>query len=644
MCGIVGITTTKTDHASLIKGIEAATVSLNHRGPDHQQVMRENNVAFGHARLSIIDLDERSNQPMTDTSGRYTLVFNGEIYNYKELRQTCEQAGFSFKTSSDTEVLLVMYILHGKKMLEKLQGFFAFSVFDREEQQFFIARDRMGIKPLVYYQDEETFAFGSELKALMAFPFPRVVDKVSLFTYLKLNYIPAPNTILQSFHKLDPGHTLLVGWKDGKLLVEKEQWYKIPYETQNEKELSVHDYQQSQKVLKRFVRESIRKRLIADVPVGTFLSGGTDSSIITCIAAEEKPDIESFSISFPDYPFFDETHFAKLVAKKAGVKHHIIPVGKDDMIANAEATLDALDEPFADSSAMNVKLLSEYVQKHVKVALSGDGGDELFGGYQKHQAEYRLRYPTVLEHTVGKLAPVWDRLPSSRSGKFANTVRQLQKFSDGYQLNVRDRYWRWAGILHEEQANYFLKEEMLPREQRLSDEGHTYKKRKDYLLRHLTKNGSFNEVLLSDSLLVLPNDMLYKVDSMSMAHGLEVRTPLLDHHLVKFAFRLPVMFKVNNQIKKKILQDTFRETLPEELYNRPKKGFEVPLLEWMSGPLKQQLLEHVFDRDKVEAQGIFNWKAVHELQKRLFSANPGDAASTAWALLVFQRWYNKYIS
>ncbi len=644
MCGITGIITTHPNGTSLLKRTESATASLHHRGPDHQQVLHEKNLALGHARLSIIDLDTRAHQPMTDTSGRYTLVFNGEIYNFRELRQNCEQAGFSFRTESDTEVLLVMYIMHGAKMLEKLQGFFAFCIYDREEEQLFIARDRMGIKPLVYYQDEHTLAFASELKALLEFPFERQIDKVSLFTYLKLNYIPAPHTILQSFHKLEPGHSLTVRWQDKTLQVEKNQWYQIPYDPKNEKELSVHDYKQSQKVLKRFVRESVRKRLIADVPVGTFLSGGIDSSLITTIAAEEKPDIESFSIGFPDYPFYDETHFAKLVAKKTGVKQHIIEVTREDMIANAEATLNALDEPFADSSAMNVKLLSEYVRKHVKVALSGDGGDELFGGYQKHQAEYRLRYPTLTEHTVGRLAAIWDRLPASRSGTFSNTVRQLQKFADGYQLNVRDRYWRWAGILKEEQANYFLKEEMLPREQRLSDHGHDYKKRKDHLLRHLTKNGSFNEVLLSDAQLVLPNDMLFKVDSMSMAHSLEIRTPLLDQHLVKFAFRLPVMFKVNNTIKKKILQDTFQDVLPAELYNRPKKGFEVPLLEWMQGPLKSQLMEHVFDQNKTEDQGIFNWKAVQEIQKRLFSSNPGDSASTAWALLVFQRWYNKYMS
>lgn len=642
MCGILGVIDLSRE-AGKFKQFEPALQSLHHRGPDHQKAIIQGPIALGHARLSIIDLDARAHQPMVDLSGRFTLVYNGEIYNYKELRNECEQLGYSFKTESDTEVLLILYMHFGEKCLAKLNGFFAFGIHDKKENSLFIARDRFGIKPLVYAKSESSFGFASELKALMELGFEKQIDKVSLFTFFKFNYIPAPATILKNHFKLEPGHSLKVEWKDDELTYSKNQWYSIPYDPADEKELSAHDYQQSQKVLKRFMRESVRRRLVADVQVGTFLSGGIDSSIISAVAKEEKDDIEAFSIGFSDQPFYDESKYATRVAKHLGIKHHLFDVKAVDLIETADFVLNHLDEPFADSSAMNVFLLSKHTKNHVKVALSGDGGDELFGGYNKHGAEYLLRYPQLKEHIIGKLGAIWNYLPASRSGSFGNIARQLQKFADGYTLNTRDRYWRWAGILTEEQANYFLKEQMLERNQRLSDDGHTYKKRKDLLLKHIRKNGTLNEVLLSDMLLVLPNDMLYKVDSMSMAHALEVRTPFLDHHLVKHAFKLPVMFKVNHTTKKKILQDSYRDQLPSEVFLRKKKGFEVPLLEWFNGPMKSSFLDVAADTEFIRDQDLFNQDAINDLRLKLFSNKPGDAPANAWAFIVFQSWYKKHM-
>ncbi|MEX2597431.1 MAG: asparagine synthase (glutamine-hydrolyzing) [Salibacteraceae bacterium] len=642
MCGILGLLDLHPD-GERFKSFGTALAALNHRGPDHQEKLIEQPLALGHTRLSIIDLDKRSNQPMTDESGRYTLVFNGEIYNFKELKQECEQLGYRFKTESDTEVLLVLLMQFGEACMPKLNGFFAFAFFDRNTNTLILARDRYGIKPLVYYANEKSFSFSSELKALMPLKFDKVIDKVSLFSYFKFNYIPAPHTILQDHFKLEPGHCLKVSWNKKLIEYQIEKWYEIPYDPSDEKNLSAHDYQQSQKVLKRFLRESVRKRLVADVPVGCFLSGGIDSSIITAIASEENQNLAAFSIGFPDQPYFDESKYARQVANHLKVDHHLFEVRNSDLLEAAHNVLNHLDEPFADSSALNVYLLAKHTKQHVKVALSGDGGDELFGGYHKHGAEFRLRNRKLIDHAVGKLKPVWDRVPSSRSGKLSNLSRQLQKFSDGYTLNARDRYWRWAGILSEEQANFFLKEEMLQREQRLSDDAHSFKKRKDHLLRNIKKEGTLNEVLLSDMLLSLPNDMLYKVDSMSMAHALEVRTPMLDQHVVKHAFKLPIMFKVNHFTKKKILHDCYSDRLPTEVFDRNKKGFEVPLLEWFRGPMKSTFERYCNDHDFIEEQGLFNQDAINDLQKKLYSSNPGDAASSAWALVVFQSWYAKHI-
>lgn len=643
MCGILGLVSPADEGAAHLSRFESALGKLDHRGPDHKAHIIEGPVALGHTRLSIIDLDPRSHQPMTDPGGRYTVVFNGEIYNYRELRAECENRGYRFRTQGDTEVLLALYSLEGEQCLQKLNGFFAFAVLDRHTNELLLARDRFGIKPLVYHAGHRSFAFASEMSALLDLRFDRHIDKVSLFTYFKLNYIPAPYTILKNHFKLEPGHMIRVKWNNDGLSWQKTQWYGIPYDADAEKRLNAQNYKQAQENLKQLIRESVQRRMVADVPLATFLSGGVDSSIITAVASDEKRDLQSFSIGFPDTPYFDESAYARKVALRLKVNHHTFYISQDDLLHSANQVLGLLDEPFADSSALNVYLLSERVRKHVKVALSGDGGDELFGGYHKHQAEFRVRFPTVREELVGRMHWLWSAIPSSRSGPLTNLARQLEKFADGYQLGPRDRYWRWAGILNEEQANYLLWEEMLPRVQRLSDDAYTYKKRKDHLLRNISRTGSLNEVLLTDMNLVLPNDMLFKVDHMSMAHNLEVRTPLLDHHIVKFAFGLPVMYKVNHKLKKKILCDTYRDRLPAEVFNRPKKGFEVPLQNWFDGAMKARVTEECTNREFIHFQGLFNQEAIDELYQKLYSRNPQDSAATVWAFLVFQSWYKRYM-
>lgn len=642
MCGIIGLVDLDPK-AEVFHRFQSAVSQLSHRGPDYQADFISAPVALGHTRLSIIDLDARSHQPMSDETGRYTIVFNGEIYNYKQLRQELSQRGFSFKTESDTEVLLKLYIAFGKSCLSKLNGFFAFAILDKQDQKIIVARDRMGIKPLIYRIKDKSFAFASELKAIMQLGYNRTIDKVSLFTYFKFNYIPAPNTILQDHYKLEPGCLIEISWNEDELKHHQERWYEIPYNAENESFPSARNYKEAQTSLVETLRAAVRMRLVADVKVGTFLSGGMDSSIITALAAKEQSNIESFSIGFPDRPFHDESEFAVLVAKHLGVKHHLLPIKDSDLLQAAESMLHGLDEPFADASSLNMYLLSKYAKTHISVALSGDGGDELFAGYHKHDAEYRIRFPKLIDQLAGNLGVLWNQLPSSRSGKLANLSRQLQKFSSGYNMSERDRYWRWAGILTEEEVNFLIKEDLLEKTQRLSDEAYTYKKRKDKLLRNIKKGGSLNDVLLTDTMMVLPNDMLFKVDFTSMMHGLEVRTPLLDHNVVQQAFNMPVMFKLNQNKKKKILQDSFKEMLPETVFNRPKKGFEVPLLEWFRGPMKTNFQSLCEDKAFIYEQGLFNHEALKELNYRLYSKNPGDSASTAWAFLVFQNWFKRYM-
>jgi asparagine synthase (glutamine-hydrolysing) len=642
MCGIVGIISPNEKDLAQIAN---ATNTLNKRGPDHKSTTRFTNLAFGHARLSIIDKTDRANQPFSDPSERYTLIFNGEIFNYKELREELIKEGFVFTTDSDTEVLLFLYIKYGSACLEKLNGFFAFAVYDKQQNSLFLARDRMGIKPMVYYFDGEQFIFASELKAILACNIKKEIDKVSLFNYLQFNYIPTHNSIIVGAQKLKPGHFIFIK-NIAKLPkeIEEQLYYEIPFNKEETIQTSAFNYDKSQEMLRNLLDDSVQKRLVADVPVGTFLSGGVDSYIISLIAKKHKPDLQTFSIGFKDEPFFDETIYANAVAKKIGSNHQVFSLSNNDLYENLNEILDYIDEPFADSSAIAVYLLSKETKKHVAVALSGDGADEMFSGYNKHMAEFKARNPGIKESLVKTAYPILKRLPKSRNSKLTNVNRQLYKFSLGARLTNKGRYWKWASIISEEQANYFLKEELIFNPQRLSDTAFEYKKRKDELLKNIRRDGDLNDVLYTDMQMVLPNDMLRKVDAMSMANSLEVRTPFLDHRIVNFAFSLPTAFKINANMKKKILQDAFRKDLPEEVYNRPKHGFEVPLMSWFKNELRSTIENELLADDFIEEQGIFNVAATSELKKQLFSNNPEDAQATIWALIVFNTWWKKYIS
>lgn len=641
MCGIVGIVSESKEQ---LERIDAAVQTLIKRGPDNQSTKFFKNIALGHARLSIIDTTQGANQPFEDFDKRYTLIFNGEIYNYLELKAELSKEGVKFKTNSDTEVLLNLYIKYGKDCLEKLNGFFAFAIYDKKEDSLFLARDRMGIKPLLYYYDGTDFVFASELKAIFKFKINKEIDQVSLFNYLQFNYIPTHKSILTKVSKLKPGYFIKINeLNKGLENIEEESYYEIPF---NEKETIVKNafnYDKSKEMLRNLLDDAVQKRLVADVPVGTFLSGGIDSSVISILAKQHKADLQTFSIGYKDEPFFDETNYATSVAKKIGSNHHVFSLTNDDLYENLNIILDYIDEPFADSSAIAVYLLSKETKKHVTVALSGDGADEMFSGYNKHMAEFKARHPGIKESLVKSAYPLLKRLPKSRNSKFTNINRQLHKFSLGANMSNKERYWKWASLLSEEKANYLLKEELVFNPQRLSDTAFDYKKRKDDLLRYIRKDGDLNDVLYTDMQMVLTNDMLRKVDSMSMANSLEVRTPFLDHRVVNFAFNLPRAFKINANMKKKILQDTFRNELPSEIYNRPKHGFEVPLLGWFKNELKDKIENDLLSDELIEEQGIFNPSAIKELKLQLFSNSPEDAQATIWALIVFNSWWKKYI-
>ena len=424
-----------------------ATAALAKRGPDFQDTYLDDWVGLGHRRLSIIDTRSVANQPMWDESNRFCIVFNGEIFNFKDLRREPAGSGVSFATESDTEVLLKLYIHEKEKCLNKLNGFFAFCIYDRKEETFFLARDRFGIKPLLYLFDEDKFIFASEMKSILQYGIEKKIDYNSLYIYLQLNYIPAPDTIFQDVKKLMPGHYLKVA----RQKLDTQAYYVIPYDGDRSVNKKI-SYTQAKADFRRILETSVKRRLVSDVPLGSFLSGGMDSSVVTAIARKHKEDLHTFSIGFRDEKFFDETHYAKLVAKHLNTKHTVFSLTNNDLYTHLTSILDYIDEPFADSSAIAVYILSKETRKHATVALSGDGADEMLGGYNKHAAFNRIINRGWKENAVAALQPLWQSFPQSRNGALSNKMRQLNRFADGMKLSSKDRYWQWAGYANKDET------------------------------------------------------------------------------------------------------------------------------------------------------------------------------------------------
>jgi len=454
MCGIVGIIALTEEGKNQIQYLPKATSCLASRGPNNSGTYYNNNVGLGHTRLSIIDISDAAAQPMHDSTGRYTIIYNGEIYNFKELRNDLIRKGTKFKSLSDTEVVLQMYIREGHDCLKYLNGFFAFAIYDKLEEALFVARDRIGIKPLLVYQDDDKIIFSSEMKAILAFPVIKELDDVSLYQYLQLNYIPAPATIFKQITKIMPATYLFI--KEGQ--IETKEYYQIPYD---QKEITGEklNYQEQKERLITLLDESVQKRLIADVPLGVFLSGGIDSSVVVALASKHTQNLNTFSIGYKDEPFFDETRYANLVAKKFNTNHTVFSLSNDDLYEHLYNILDYMDEPFADSSAIAVYILSNYTAKHVKVALSGDGGDELFAGYNKHWGEYKVRNGGFAANMVSALGPLWKTLPQSRNSYFGNKARQLNRFAEGMKGTNQERYWQWCSFTDELSAIKMLKKQ-----------------------------------------------------------------------------------------------------------------------------------------------------------------------------------------
>jgi len=625
MCGIAGLLAFHSDARNWEASLDAASQKLSYRGPDASGSFFSGPYACAHRRLSIIDTAASANQPFTDESGRYVLVFNGEIFNYAELKEELlAPLGIHFRTRGDTEVLLYLLIRFGPSVLNRLRGFFAFAFYDTERQELLLARDRFGQKPLWYTQQQEFLAFASEFKALNCFPLHKEADPVSYEMFFRLSYLPAPYTPFANIRKLEPGHYLLM--RPGRDIY-KKSWYTLSLpETPSEM-----SYAEAVDALRRCVTESVSYRLLADVPTGSFLSGGTDSAVVSAVAASLRSGFSSFSLSFPDMPYLDESAYAAETAAFIGTDHHTIPVSQAQMENALEEVLDHTDDLFADSSAIAMHVLCREVRRNLTVALSGDGGDEIFGGYRKHRAllmGHRLR---MLRPGFSLLSALLPGAAGTRTSASADRIRKVVKFSHMASQDLASQYAYTLEWFHAD-----LTRRLLPK-------SHTEALTDDRIRDYLSPEGSYlSRILLADVHSVLQGDMLTKVDFFSMRNGMEVRNPLLDHRLVELAFSLPDDYKIGGGMQKRILKDAFRDMLPPTQFSRPKKGFEVPLQLWLTGRFSKQVREEWLSREIIERQGILEYSYIQKLLRDMETGRSSDAHFALWNAIVFTKWFTLY--
>ena len=619
LCGITGFT-----HRNSVADparIRTATDTLIHRGPDQQGTYESADISLGAVRLKIIDL-QAGQQPLFSEDGDTVLVFNGEIYNHRELRDELEDAGHCFTSRSDTEVVLQAFLRWDTDCFRRFNGMFAVALWSAKQKRLILARDRMGIKPLYIHHRGEDIVFGSELKTIFAHPeVDRCIDLTALHYYLSLNYVPCPHTLVQGIEKLPPGH--LLEWQDGR--VRTEAYWRPRFEPQEHRSI-----ESASEELDVLLRQSMRDHLISDVPLGLWLSGGVDSSTILHYANEASGSrIKTFSISFQGRSF-DETPYIREIAERYDTEHHELDLNPSlDLATAIEELAYYSDEPFADAGAVPVWFLAALSRKHVTVALSGEGADELFGGYITYQAN-RLaaparRVPRSLRQGLLGLLRYWPVSNDKISFEY-----KLKRFFEGSLLSADAAHTYWNGTFSRSQQ-----QDLLHR-----CNGSNVSDLFDSEMVASTPAGSLNRYLAFDQTYYLPDDILQKVDRMSMAHSLEVRPPFLDHRIVEFAASLPERFKIQGNQQKVILKHLMKDKLPASVLQRPKTGLDIPAHDWLRGALRPLLLD-TLSAGAVEETKLFRRDGI-ELLIQEHMERRVNRGYHLWGLLILFLWIKQW--
>jgi len=617
LCGITGYTHAR--NRADIARIRAATQTLAHRGPDQQGVYHTDAVSLGAVRLKVIDLDH-GDQPMQSENGDVTLVFNGEIYNNTQLREELRHLGHKFRSYCDTEVVLEAFREWDTDCFSRLRGMFALGLWTESQHRLVLARDRLGIKPLYIHRRGENLYFASELKAIFEHPeVERRLNHAALNHFLSLNYVPSPLTLVDGIEKLPAGHWL--EWTNGKMRT--EAYWRLEFRPD-----SRIDLESAKTELNDLLRESVREHLVADVPVGIWASGGLDSSTILHYASRNAR-VKTFSVSFRGRSFDESTYFRQ-VAAYYGSDHHEFDLNPEvDLESAIEEIAYHSDEPGADAGALPVWFLSRMTRQHVTVALSGEGADEIFGGYTTYQAD---RYARWLRH----LPPAMLRVATGLAGHLPVSDEKvgfdykLKRFLAGSLLSAGQAHLSWNGTfsetekrrlqIHNGQASTWFALHRLP----------------DSVLR----SGSLNRYLWLDQQYYLADDILYKCDRMSMAHSLEVRPPFLDHRIVEFAARLPENFKIRGGKLKFILRELLKDKLPPAILRRKKEGFDIPAHDWLRTVLRPLLLDTLSEQS-VRESGLFHWPVVQELIRN-HQERHANLGYHLWGLLVLFLWMKRW--
>jgi asparagine synthase (glutamine-hydrolysing) len=621
MCGICGVVSFQPNSPADRSTLLQMNASIQHRGPDDEGYYEDDQVSLAMRRLSIIDL-HTGQQPISNESGDIWVVYNGEIYNFQKVRAALEQRGHIFKTQTDTEVIVHAYEEYGDECVTYFNGMFAIALWDARKRRLFLARDRLGIKPLYYWSGVDKLVFGSELKALILHPeVPRQVDLAALDLFLTLEYIPAPRTIYKDVFKLLPGHQLVV--EKGKLKV--TQYWEVPYQpiTQTEAECG--------EILSGLIKESVRLRLISDVPLGAFLSGGIDSStIVGYMSQSANEPVRTFSIGFED-DTYNELPYAEVVAKHFGTKHHV-EVLKSDFSDLTEQLVTHFDEPFADTSIFPTFLVSKIASREVKVVLSGDGGDELFAGYDTYRAEKLDQYyrylPRPLRQQVLPRIAGWLPPQSAKKG----TINKIKRMVEGGALDASLQHARWMMFLNSAEKYSLYQSDL-----RVTLNDHLTT---DFFKDHFEKANCFDRLAQQqyvDVKTYLADDILTKVDRMSMAVSIEARVPMLDYHIVEFALNLPAHMKLNGGRTKSILRHAVKDLVPQSVLEKPKEGFSIPMKQWLCTSLKPMMLD-LLSKTALQKHGYFNHAVVAEwIQEHLDGRV--NHSHRLWALMVFEMWH-----
>lgn len=609
MCGITGFVSRKYTEQQL----HTMNSCLGHRGPDAQGIFFDEStgIGFGHRRLSIIDLSEAANQPFYSKDGRYVMIYNGEVYNYQEIAKKFD---IHTTTTSDSEVIIETFAKIGVRCLPELNGMFAIAIWDKLEEKLFLIRDRVGIKPLYYYHSGKDFAFASELKSILNLAVKREINNNSVANFLYLGYIPGSETIYRNFHKLLPGHYAI--YQHGMLAAYPYWWLDGSIKSE-----TLSDEKTAKVQLKELLTSSVRYCMISDVPLGIFLSGGTDSSVVAAIAqAISSSPVKTFSIGFKEEKY-NEANYAYEVAKHIGSDHQEFTVTQDDALHLVEKLTDIYDEPYADSSAIPTYMVSQLARKKVTVALSGDGGDELFMGYGMYYWARRLNNPFIksFRKPIGNLLYM--------AGK--NRIRRAS-----YLFRYPSVARRKSHIFSQEQ--YYFSEgeiaEILNIPGKISID--------EYICTSKRKLLAEEEQSFFDIKNYLPEDLLVKTDRASMQHSLEVRVPLLDHRLVEFTTNLSASLKLRGNNAKYLLKEVLYDYVPARLFDRPKWGFAIPLRIWLSRELSY-LFDKYLNRETVIESGLVRWPAVEKMKNEFFGGRD-YLYNRLWTLILLHKWYKEH--